>query len=264
MDFIFSSLSDCPYYVISDCFNLSFSDYLVQIKFTEESLKEHLYAMDFDAKCSLGAFFKGELISFILVGIREDEAFIIGVGTVPSQRRKGLQKKLLSLAITALKEKGIKEIHLECIEENIKARNLYENLGFIKKDRLLCYSITSLLSDPVIFSVAHGNTDDGFISEKNSSSYPTWQNQFLSWSKTKKVRVKLYKNGSIVYSPNGSVFTVSGTKEEIKILLYYVFSECGKVVLINIREKSELSLIIEEMGVKPFSSQGDYLLSLSY
>lgn len=80
----------------------------------------------------LGAFNNGgrDPLGFLLVRCVADEAEVISLAVGPKHRRRGVAEGLLDVAIDALYEKGIKQLHLEVDENNRGAVELYSHAGF--------------------------------------------------------------------------------------------------------------------------------------
>jgi ribosomal protein S18 acetylase RimI-like enzyme len=77
--------------------------------------------------------FNNELaVSFVIYRIiSNDEAEIIDIGTIPSERKQGYAKKILNNIFNLLKNNDkIETLYLEVAEDNLVAINLYKKLGF--------------------------------------------------------------------------------------------------------------------------------------
>ena len=67
---------------------------------------------------------------FILCSVCGDEAEILTIGVLPSERKKGIALALLTEMEFILKEMGVSYFFLDVNETNIPARNLYVKFGF--------------------------------------------------------------------------------------------------------------------------------------
>ena len=74
----------------------------------------------------------GSIIGYINFSIAIDEAELIKIVVDGNYRRCGIASSLISSAIEALKEQGVKIIFLEVRIDNTPAKNLYEKSGFVK------------------------------------------------------------------------------------------------------------------------------------
>ncbi len=71
-----------------------------------------------------------EIVGEIDYSLVVDEAEILYFYIIEEKRGNGYSKRLLEETINHLKAKGIKKIFLEVNENNIIAKNLYNNFGF--------------------------------------------------------------------------------------------------------------------------------------
>ena len=67
---------------------------------------------------------------FILCSVCGDEAEILTIGVLPSERKKGIAFALLTEMEFVLKEAGVSNFFLDVNETNIPALNLYAKFGF--------------------------------------------------------------------------------------------------------------------------------------
>lgn len=140
----FKTLSNTSTEDILSVFNLSFSDYIVPFHLSIEQLTTKIAAEKINPDISVGAFEDGRLVGFILqaekTGNGEKIIYNGGTGVVPESRGKGLVRKMYDFIIPILKERNADTLLLEVIEGNDAAIRAYENLGFNKVRRLLCFN----------------------------------------------------------------------------------------------------------------------------
>lgn len=72
----------------------------------------------------------------------EKEGFIVELFVNPANRKNGVARALIESCIEDLKDKGLIVVGLNVFSKNMKARNLYESLGFaefttVMKNRIL-------------------------------------------------------------------------------------------------------------------------------
>ena len=74
----------------------------------------------------------GEAVGFILTRSILDQAELVSIATISSQRKLGVASKLLAKAIDETKLLGAAQMFLEVAERNTSAMQMYAKLGFVK------------------------------------------------------------------------------------------------------------------------------------
>lgn len=62
----------------------------------------------------------------------QDETDMMNIAVFPASRRQGVAKALIESLVSALRERGSKQLTLEVRASNGPARQLYESLGFLQ------------------------------------------------------------------------------------------------------------------------------------
>lgn len=128
---------------ITDVFNLSFSDYFIPFKLSEEQMADKIAADKIDLNLSVGVFENDILIGFILHGKDtingKEMIYNGGTGVIPKKRGHGLTKKMYRFILPILKENKIDSLILEVISNNVQAIKSYEQSGYTKIRTLACY-----------------------------------------------------------------------------------------------------------------------------
>ncbi|WET47487.1 GNAT family N-acetyltransferase [Chryseobacterium indologenes] len=196
----FKTLANVDVEELLAVFNHSFSDYVVPFHLTKEVLVSKIATEKLDMNVSAGAFEDGRLISFILQAEKVENGKKIiyngGTGVVPERRGKGLVRKMYDFIIPILKERNADVLLLEVIEGNEAAIRAYENLGFTKVRRLVCFK---------------GNINTGF--PKTNATIKELKE--LQWE-------KLQSFWDIEPSWQGAVFVLNPMPENFKALGAYV------------------------------------------
>ena len=81
----------------------------------------------------------GFIISQVEIENNTVYGHIITINVAPAYRRKGIASKMLKETEEILKQKSIRECHLEVREDNSAALKLYQNCGYDKVGRLEKY-----------------------------------------------------------------------------------------------------------------------------
>lgn len=130
----YTVLSEVPNKELMECINMAFSDYAIPIHFTEDTLQKFLEASDINKSLSFCAYSENSMVGFILnsSNIYNDEqvVFDAGTGVIPEFRGKGVFSDLFCFAEQKLRKCGIKKYYLEVLQQNTRAKALYERKGF--------------------------------------------------------------------------------------------------------------------------------------
>ena len=115
---------------LATVFNQAFSDYLIEVYFTRDSLGEyvHRHGLDMDASLVIGA--DGLLVGLLLTGSDSGTTWNAGMGIHPEWRRRGLGSELLDEWLAISRRAGLDRALLEVIKQNLVATNLYMSRGF--------------------------------------------------------------------------------------------------------------------------------------
>ncbi len=119
---------------IVECINMAFSDYAQPIHFTEDTLQSFFKASDINKSLSFCAYSENTMVGFILNSSNiyngELAVFDAGAGVIPKFRGKGVFSALYAFTEHELCKCGIKKYYLEVLQQNDRARTLYERNGF--------------------------------------------------------------------------------------------------------------------------------------
>lgn len=137
-------LSDENAESLTPVFNEAFSDYLVKVRATPESLAVKMKQESIDPAWSAGAYQEGRLVGFILHGCRSTPSgkwlYNAGTGVIPSARGQNLTEKMYQYILPLAQREGISRFVLEVIDENTRALNIYQKIGFDIERTLCCFS----------------------------------------------------------------------------------------------------------------------------
>ena len=128
---------------LADLFNEGYAGYEIPVQFDLAGFQSHLRHNDIDLALSRVAVVD-EPVAFTLIGRRDSEAWVGGMGTVPANRRRGVGERTLRAALDAAARTGARTARLEVLVSNARAIALYEKLGFVITRRLLVYTMTGL------------------------------------------------------------------------------------------------------------------------
>ena len=127
-------LTNTSFNDIYNAFALAFSDYVVQMKLTEEQLLHMVERRGCDLNLSFGAFDNNKLVGFTLNGVGNWKgkltAYDTGTGIIKEYRGQGISKRLFNESLPILRENNISNYLLEVIKTNTPAYELYKKMGF--------------------------------------------------------------------------------------------------------------------------------------
>lgn len=130
----YAILRDISNNEIMECVNLAFSDYAIPIHFIGDTFQNFLKASDIDKSLSFCAYSENTMVGFILNSSSfyqgERVVFDAGTGVIPDFRGKGVFSSLYTFAEQELLKCGIRKYYLEVLQENERAKVLYERQGF--------------------------------------------------------------------------------------------------------------------------------------
>lgn len=187
MNIEFRSLSATSMEKIIEAFQKAFGDYAV--KFESSEIQSMLRRRGFRKDISFAAFDGGEICSFLLNGYGvyagETCCYDCGTGTLPAYRGMGFAGKLFQVALSELRNAGIKEYILESLTSNAQAIGIYEKSGFEIVATYDCYnqSIDNLkLSSKRLIDVSIVDIDASALRSMVSFGdfMPSWQNSIES------------------------------------------------------------------------------------
>lgn len=138
-----TTLENTSLATITKAFNRAFSDYIIPIQWTEQTLAQKITGDNIDLSLSPGCFVDGTLCGLIFHGIGQRDGQPIvwngGTGVAPEQRGQGITTRLYEYIIPQLQAKGFQRTVLEVIVGNDPAIHLYKKNGFSISRRLMCY-----------------------------------------------------------------------------------------------------------------------------
>jgi ribosomal protein S18 acetylase RimI-like enzyme len=120
-----------------DAQNEIFADYIVPMKLTKPFFLDFQRSVGGDLANVLVALDGERIVGYVNPVIDGQEAWIGGVGVLPTHRRRGLGRNLMLAAEDLARRKGAREVSLEVIEGNYGAQKLYEGMGYASTRKYL-------------------------------------------------------------------------------------------------------------------------------
>ncbi|MDD3997306.1 MAG: GNAT family N-acetyltransferase [Sphaerochaetaceae bacterium] len=265
-------LSKVSHADIHTAFLRAFSDYQIPVKETTQEMTVENVQRGIDYDASFGALSdNGDLVGFIFCGVRNNDGILKyydgGTAIIPEWRGRGIGGLLLDAVLSDANSRGACEFVLEVIQDNLKARKLYESRGFTIARNLRCYkkSLEDIPSKTSFSCTVHTPSMDEYIEVSESlvlSYIPSWQNtnsSVVSVFKHLVIRVMNHGGkpvGYYVLNPHtGHILQMSAIGESPSIYrdLIAHAKSCtiaNMVKFINIDKSSAFISFLEEDGWK--------------
>lgn len=137
------SLENTPITEIVTCFSDAFADYIIKMPNDPDFWEPRWRLARVRYDLSFGAFDKGKMVGFIIIGVDDDRghltAFNTGTGVIPAFRGKRIVDEIYAKAIPEFKKAGISRCTLEVIKGNDRAIRVYERIGMKIIKNLPCW-----------------------------------------------------------------------------------------------------------------------------
>lgn len=187
--FDYKTLEGTDIEILHTAFIKAFSDYQVTMNIPLLKFNNMLQRRGYSPKFSVGAFKDGELIGFVLNGIRtwvgKTTAYDCGTGVIPEYRKQGITSNMFSKVLSLLHNNNIEQYLLEVIQSNEPAVNLYKKQGFSIIRTFSCFRINKdLLKEVPNSSIKYVSCNIKLINWELMKSFwdiePSWQNSIES------------------------------------------------------------------------------------
>ena len=276
------NLSNTNSQSIVDCFNEAFANYFVPIHASAEYLTLRWKGARIDPALSFGVFDKDKIVAFMFIGVDEHYGKLTahndGTGVIPAYRGNRLVDKMYDRAIPQFKAKSIEQCSLEVIQENTRAINVYERIGFKKLRGINCYGgeiIRTNAPTPPNLVIQQINQPNWKRYQTCFDFVPCWNNS-LNWVKaiqdTYEV-IEIYDNqqfagfGAVDKSGSLPIFGIVPTfrqKGYGRILLDYMAATRPKLRTNNVDDSATATLqFLEKMGMQNSINQYEMLFNLT-
>lgn len=267
---------------IVNVFNESFSDYFVPFKLTEEQLSAKMTADKTNLELSVGVFEDQQLIAFILHGFdlinHQKVVYNGGTGVIPNRRGVGLTKQMYLFSLPVLEKKGIDQVILEVISQNIQAIKSYEKSGFRTTRELACFK--GDFSYSKINQEVQVNTLEGYDWKSMEVFWdiqPTWQNSKNVMDELRETNISLgaYIKGQLlgylIYNPQSKRIQQIAIHQDFRrngiasTLISHVSKEFGSTFsVINIDKKAKNVIsFFNSIGLENYLDQLEMKLDIS-
>jgi ribosomal protein S18 acetylase RimI-like enzyme len=144
----FRSLRPDEFTEVFRTFEEAFADYRVDTGLSsEQDLRDRAIKDGLDFNASVGAFRRGKMVGFTLVGLDrwegEPAAFDIATGIIPEDRGKGIAAAMLEFIRPHLRNLGVKRFVLNVLRPNKAAISAYRTAGFRISRDFECFALAT-------------------------------------------------------------------------------------------------------------------------
>lgn len=227
---MFLSINDGNIEEIVKTWNKGFSDYIVPVNMDIESFNKRNNMLNISYEDSVVYLKEDKYIGVILIAysnfLKEKVAWIGGMTVIKEYRNKNIASKMLKYAFEKAKANKCDKVILECISSNIKAKKLYEKMGFKIIDELSFSNIK-------IKSNIKKTLDIEFL--ENNKDLKIYENQKVSFQN----RIRENKNIKIIKINNENQGYIYYEKLEKEIIIRQIseFKKFNLEIIENIIEK---------------------------
>ncbi len=169
---------------LTRAFNRAFIGYAIPLTQTPATLAAMIATNDVRLADSLVALDEdGDPVGINLLAVRPPRGWIAGMGLDPAWRGQRHGTELLGALIAQARARGLSQIQLEVLEDNLPARKLYRAFGFVEVRPLLVFNgplngrgQLSLPHEPFTLQEADVNDVLAHFAELHAV-HPSWQRE---------------------------------------------------------------------------------------
>jgi ribosomal protein S18 acetylase RimI-like enzyme len=242
----------------------SYEGYLFPFVVDAAAVRGLTDSCDLDRRASRIALRDGIQVGVANLGLRGREAWIGGVGVVPSERRRGLGRALMEAVHDEARARGVERVWLEVIVENAPAVALYEDLGYTHVRDLEVWS----LSEP-------GTTDDAVTEVGAAEAHAwvrdhrvdrePWQRDDAALAKENGARGLVVDGAAAVLLLGASrvrVLQIAGEQPALETLLAHARTLGETLGVLNLPENHPAGVALARLGGRVDVRQHELLLRL--
>lgn len=248
---------------LATLFTASYEGYLVPFAVDAATVRFLTETYDLDRAASVIAARGGERVGLANLALRGPDAWVGGVGVVPSERRRGTGRRLMHALHENARSSGAERIWLEVIVGNTGAIALYEQLGYAHVRDLEVWSLPGAPSEANVREMV-ADEAHAWIREHRIEREP-WQRDDAVLAKATDLRGLAVDGAAAVVRVGGgrvSVLQVAGDAEPLRELLQGARSLGGAVSILNLPAGHPGSLALASLGGTADVRQHEMLLQL--
>jgi GNAT superfamily N-acetyltransferase len=236
-------------------FNAAYEGYVLPFHVDEQQLAfmDHVFDLNLDA--SRVAFRDGEPLGLGNLGLRDEDAWIGGIGVVSGARRSGVGEALMRALHEQARERGVQRIWLEVIVENTGAFALYEKLGY------------QVMQDVEVWTLpgAEGEREGREVpperaKEQLPERHEPWQRAAGTLAHYDDVRGLVTDSGAMLFCVRSNAQLQQYTGEPKPLLR--ALRTFGDVYILNLPAEDPAAQVLRELGGTVVVRQHEMLLEL--
>ena len=143
-----TTLQDVELETITAGFTAAYTGYFVPLMFSDAATATYLRVHDIVLEASPIWLKDGKPVAIAAIGVRGDRAWVGAFGIAPEYRGKGLAQAMFGEVVRLAKCNRVRAITLEVLEENVRARAIYERAGFKNTRRLFSFECDDVPDSP--------------------------------------------------------------------------------------------------------------------
>jgi ribosomal protein S18 acetylase RimI-like enzyme len=241
-------------------FNRAYEGYIVPFHVDERIVRLMHEWYDIDRDASRVAFAGAEPVGLGNLAVRGEEAWIGGVGVVPSARRQGVGEALMTALHEEALRRGVRTVWLEVIDRNEGAFLLYEKLGYEIVREVEVWSLDESPATPGAREVPAAEAR-AWIRTLGPRREP-WQRADATLDHLEDLLGVMTRRGAAVYRVSNVVQLMQITGEDSRELLGTLRGR-GKVAVINLPADDPAAEAFRELGGSVSVRQHEMVLDLS-
>jgi ribosomal protein S18 acetylase RimI-like enzyme len=236
-------------------FNDSYQGYFLPFHVDEQQLAFMDDAFDLDLDASRIAFRDDEPVGLGNLGLRGEDAWIAGVGVVPSARRSGVGEALMRGLHEQARERSVRRVWLEVIVENTGAFALYEKLGYEVTQEVEVWTLPAAEGDH-----AGREVPPAEASARLSERHEPWQRADGTLSHYDDLRGLVTESGAMLFCVRSSAQLQQYAGEPEPLL--EALRTFGDAYVLNLPADDPAAAVLRELGGSIVVRQHEMLLEL--
>jgi GNAT superfamily N-acetyltransferase len=239
----------------AELFNAAYEGYFVPFHVDEQQLAFMDDVFDLDLDASRIAYRDGEPVGLGNLGLRDEDAWIGGVGVVSAARRSGVGEALMRALHDQARERGVRRVWLEVIVENTGAFALYEKLGYELVQDVEVWTLPGAEGEHAGREVPVAE-----VRARLPERHEPWQRADGTLSHYDDVRGLVTAGGAMLFCVRSSAQLQQYTGEPEPLLR--ALRTFGDVYVLNLPADDPAAAVLRELGGSVVVRQHEMLLEL--